>query len=271
MRDRKHRPWRTKDMTKPTHNDQIRAIFAERAAIYTTSASHTDEDALAWVVRCARPQPGWRVLDVATGTGHTAFALAPHVAHVTAVDLTPEMLDEARGLQQKNGLANVAFQTGDAHKLPFEDGRFDLVTSRRAPHHFTEIRTALAEMRRVLRPGGRLVVDDRSVPEDDEVDAIMNRLDVLHDPSHVRQYRPSEWRSLLEAAGFKVESVEPFARDRSIRQLQRGVPAADAAEIERILRTLTARQMSLMQVTERGNELHHLHYFVMIAAVNPGE
>ncbi|MCZ7646344.1 MAG: methyltransferase domain-containing protein [Planctomycetota bacterium] len=247
--------------------DRARSIFGARAAHYATSASHTDPEVLAWLVQRVRPEPHWRVLDVATGAGHSAFALAPRVAHVTAVDLTSEMLAEARALQERNGLANVSFQLADVHRLPFADGGFDAVTSRRAPHHFSDLNLALKEMRRVLRPGGRLVIDDRSVPEDDEVDEIMNRLDVLHDASHVRQYRPSEWDARLRAAGFRIESVEPFARLRPLSQLTKGVEPERVAEIERILAGLDERQRAVMQVTIRDGELQHLHYFVMLAAV----
>jgi ubiquinone/menaquinone biosynthesis C-methylase UbiE len=257
----------------PSHQDQVRAVFSERAATYTTSASHTDPEVLARVVELARPQAGWRVLDVATGTGHTAFALAPHARHVTGIDLTPEMLTEARGLQAGNGLGNVSFAVADAHRLPFADEAFDLVTARRAPHHFADLRGTLAEMRRVLRPerpvrpGGRLVIDDRSVPEDDEVDAIMNRLDTLHDPSHVREYRPSEWRAMLCEAGFRAESVEPYALLRPVSALKRDAPAADCAAIDRIMVELTERQRSLMGVTWRDGQLYHLHFYVMVAAL----
>jgi ubiquinone/menaquinone biosynthesis C-methylase UbiE len=254
-------------MTPPSHEDKVRAVFGERAATYTTSGSHTDPEVLAWVVERAQCQAHWRALDVATGTGHTAFALAPHVGHVTGVDLTPEMLAEARGLQARNGLRNVTFAVADVHRLPFASDSFDLVTARRAPHHFSDVRHALVEMRRVLRPGGRLVIDDRSVPEDDEVDAIMNRLDVLHDESHVRQYRPSEWRAMLAEAGFRIESLEPFSLLRPLSQLKRDASAASAAEIDRVMAALTERQRSVMQVTHRDGQLHHLHFFVMIAAV----
>jgi ubiquinone/menaquinone biosynthesis C-methylase UbiE len=177
---------------------KVREVFGKRAATYTTSVSHTDPEVLAWVVRCARPQSPWSALDVATGSGHTAFAIAPHVASVIGVDLTPEMLAEAERLKAQKGLANVSFQIADAHSLPFAAESFDLVISRRAPHHFADIGRALAEMFRVLKSGGSLVIDDRSVPEDDEVEAIMYRLDTLHDESQVREYRPSEWRAMLE-------------------------------------------------------------------------
>jgi hypothetical protein len=105
--------------------------------------------------------------------------------------------------------------------------------------------------------------------EDDEVDAIMNRLDFLHDESHVRQYRPAEWGAMLRDAGFAVESMEPFSSLRSIALLKRGVTASNAAEIDLVMAGLSERQKSVMQVAYRDGELHHLHFYVMIAATKP--
>jgi ubiquinone/menaquinone biosynthesis C-methylase UbiE len=145
-----------------SNEDRVREIFGRRAATYTASAPHTDPEVLSWVVRRARPEAHSRALDIATGSGHTAFALAPYVSSVTGVDLTPEMLAEAEALKTRKGLSNVSFQIADAHEMPFAAQSFDLVVSRRAPHHFSDIGKALSEMFRVLRPGGRLVIDDRS-------------------------------------------------------------------------------------------------------------
>lgn len=246
--------------------DKARAVFTARAATYTTSPAHVDPEVLAWLVRRAEPAPSWDALDVATGTGHTALALAPHVRHVIGTDLTPRMLEEAERLRSARGIANVTFSVADVHDLPFASESFQLVTARRAPHHFSDIRRALAEMHRVLALGGRLVIDDRSVPEDDEVDALLNRLDRLHDPSHVRQYRPAEWRTLLGEAGFRVESVDPYTRLRPASALKRDAAPEDAAEIDHLLSTLSARQREVLEVEVCQGELHHLHFFVMLSA-----
>ena len=117
-------------------------MFGRRASYYSTSKAHTDQAVLTRLVELAQPQPGWTALDVGTGTGHTAFALAPHVAHVVAQDLTEAMLNEARALQERNGL-EVRWDLGDVHALPYEDGAFDLVVCRRAAHHFTGIEQAV--------------------------------------------------------------------------------------------------------------------------------
>lgn len=243
-----------------------RQVFGARAASYTASATHTDPVVLARVVELAQPQPGWRALDVGAGTGHTAFALAPHVAEVLGIDLTPEMLAEAEALRARNGCLNVTFGLADAQALPQDDASFDLVTCRRAAHHFTDLPRALAEMRRVLRPGGRLVIDDRSVPEDDWVDAAMNHLDRLHDPSHVREYRASEWVALLETAGFAVEAVEPYRQHRPLTSLTERAGPDDAQAIYAWLAGLNDAQRAALDLRPVNGETYINHWYLMIAA-----
>ena len=246
---------------------QPQIVFGQRAAFYTTSAIHKDKIVLDRLVELAHVQPTDRVLDVATGTGHTAFAFAPHVHEVIATDITPEMLSEGEKLKVENGIANVEFQLADAHDLPFEDASFDIVTCRRSAHHFANIHQALHEMLRVLRPGGRLVIDDRSVPEDDFIDATLNRLDVLHDHSHVRQYRPSEWQSMLHDAGCKIEALGPYTKHRPLSAFTNGVEPESVAEIERIIARLNEAQRVTLNVVEKDGEIYLNHWFVMVVGV----
>jgi len=254
------------DATAGTVEDQARRVFGERAESYVTSATHADPQVLARVVELAAPAPGMRVLDVGTGTGHTALALAPKVAFVVGLDLTPEMLAEAQRLRRGRGLANVAFEVGDVHDLPFPDAVFDIVTCRRAAHHFSDVARAIAEMARVLKPGGRLVVDDRSVPEDDFVDATMNRLDTLHDPSHVRQYRATEWQRMLERGGLPVYAIEPYTQRRPLTSLTAGVRPAEVAEIQRTVAGWDAGQRRAMGFEDRDGEVFTDHWYVLLQA-----
>ena len=249
-----------------TSEEAARRIFGQRASKYTTSAAHTDPWVLGRVVELAAPEPGWAILDLGTGTGHTAFALAPHVARVTGIDLTPEMLAEAKKLQAAKSVANVDWAIADVHQLPFGDKAFRLITCRRAAHHFSHVRQSLREMRRVLRAGGRLVIDDRSVPEDDFVDACMNQLDRYHDESHVRQYRPGEWQQTLESLGFAVEAVEPYIKHRPLTSLTDRVSPENVRQIHQTLDQLNDAQRAALNLVEVDGQLHLDHWYVMIAA-----
>lgn len=160
------------------------------------------------VVRLACPKPTDVVLDVSTGAGHTALALAPHVARVVATDLTPEMLAVARRLAMERGARNVEFQEADVRKLPFADASFDVVTCRSAAHHYSELLTPVREMSRVLRPGGRLVISDTVSPADEAVDRFIHAVETVRDRTHVRDWSVAEWREAFEAAGLCLEGYE---------------------------------------------------------------
>lgn len=248
-----------------TPEQRAKQVFGERAARYTTSAAHTDPQVLARVVDLAAPQPDWLVLDVATGTGHTAFALAGHVRAVIGIDLTPEMLAESKRLGAARGMSNVGFGLADVHDLPFASETFHLITCRRAAHHFSRIGQALTEMHRVLRVGGRLVIDDRGVPEDDFVDDCMNRLDRYHDESHVREYRSSEWQRLLEEHGFAVEAVEGYVKHRPLTAFTADVSPENVRRIHAVLDGLTPDQQAALNLRDVGGQPYLNHWYVMIS------
>jgi SAM-dependent methyltransferase len=256
-------------------------VFGRRAAYYVTSAAHTDPQVLERLVELARPQPVDRVLDIGTGTGHTALALAPHAAWVVGLDLTPEMLAEARLLQAERGIHNTRWLLGDAEHLPMGDGAFGVVACRRAAHHFGDMPAAMAEMARVLAPGGRLVVDDRTVPDDLALDAFMNRLDVLHDHSHVREYSPAEWAAFCQGVGLVVDAVEVYTRHRPLTSLTDGVDPADVAEILALVRGLSEAQAAALHLqqpdggagVETGSDpaaIRFDHHYLLVAAHRPG-
>ncbi len=218
----------------------VQSQFGANAKNYVTSAVHAKGASLARLVELVQPKPDWRALDVATAAGHTAFAFAPHVAHVTASDITPEMLAEARKLAAEKGFTNVDTAEGDAEALPFMDGAFDLVTCRIAPHHFPDVHAFVAEVWRVLKPGGTFALVDNISPDSittpgfsndalAEAAAAYNAFEKLRDPSHGRALTAGEWRDLITRQGFVLKAEERMdkAMDFDTWRRTMAVPAAD--------------------------------------------
>jgi len=247
----------------------VRSSFAPVAANYVTSSFHAGPERLDEVVRLADPRPGEEVLDVATGTGNTALALAPHVGRVIGLDLTPEMLAEATRLGIERGLENVEWRLGDAEALPFADASFDLWTARAAPHHFADLGRALREAFRVLRPGGRAVVVDGSGPI--EARDLLHRVEVLRDPSHVLMRTLEEWRHELEAAGFIVDAAALRELDWEFEPwiTRIGFPSDRVPELAAIVESATCPAREQLRPERRQGQLWHRYWHALIRAHRP--
>jgi ubiquinone/menaquinone biosynthesis C-methylase UbiE len=186
------------------HARRVQAQFGGSVAAYVTSPLHAaGEDLdrlLAWGAACRAD----RVLDVATGGGHTALALAGVVRRVVACDVTEPVLLAAREHLRARRAANIEFVAGDAGALPFGDGAFDVVTCRTAAHHFADVGVAVRQIHRILRPGGTLLLQDILGHDDSAASAFILEVERRRDPSHVRSYRTVEWKAFLRAAGLTV-------------------------------------------------------------------
>jgi ubiquinone/menaquinone biosynthesis C-methylase UbiE len=255
-----------------TDKDRVKAQFGAHAAAYATSKVHAQGASLGRLVVLVQPQADWEALDIATAAGHTAFAFAPHVAHVVAGDLTPEMLDVGRKLAAEKGLSNVRFELADAEALPFADAQFDLVTCRIAPHHFPHIDRFLSEAHRVLRPGGTLAVVDNVVPGGDAAataaGAYVNAFEKLRDPSHVRALSVPEWQTAITAAGFTLRhhEVAPKAMEFTPWAERMGVDAPTLATLRRLLVDAPPAAAAFFRVSPAGDDLtFHLDEAIFVA------
>lgn len=189
----------------PSHLDLIRRAFADQATRFDASGTTlTSAEYLAWMVACLPLTAGQRVLDVAAGTGLLARALAPRVAQVVAVDVTPEMLRAAAAAIARDGCRKLLLVAGLAENLPFPAGSFDLVASRLALHHLVDPLPALREMRRVCRPGGLIAVIDLLAPAARRLRHRYNDLERRRDPSHTRALAREELLALGHRAGLKA-------------------------------------------------------------------
>jgi len=192
---------------------KARAQFGASADAYATSDIHARGESLALLVELVRPQANWYALDVATGAGHTALAIAPRVARVMATDLTHAMLAKTAELAAGRGLANLETRLADAEALPFEDSLFDLVTCRLAFHHFPNPRQALSEFARVLKPGGVLGFTDNIVVPHKQAAGYYNAYEKLRDPSHHWVYPLVRLQAMFEDAGLFVRATRQLSKE----------------------------------------------------------
>jgi ubiquinone/menaquinone biosynthesis C-methylase UbiE len=262
------------------NNRRIQDQFTDKAAAYATSAVHAEGASLSRLVALVQPQPEWRVLDVATGAGHTALTIAPHVTAVVAADLTPAMLPVAAQLARARGLSNLSYVVAAAEVLPFGAGAFHLVTCRIAAHHFGDVGAFVGESARLLRPAGLLALVDNVVPgeaglrrgKDRErarnAGRYLNAFEKLRDPSHGRCLSQAEWRQLLEQNGFKLLHQEsaPKSIDFDDWVARMNVPPDNVVRLRAMLRQAPEAVAEFLQPRYSGERImFHLMESIFIA------
>jgi ubiquinone/menaquinone biosynthesis C-methylase UbiE len=181
------------------HEDEVVSQFTQQAEGYAKlvgSMRRRENPALAALA----PGADDIALDVACGSGSLTLQIAERVRHVTGIDLTPAMIEQARAAQAERGIANIDWRIGTIAALPFADGAFSLVTCSAAFHHLERPQQVLMEMRRVCRPGGRIAVIDVAPPADKA--AAFDRLERLRDPSHTHANSPEELHAIGAACGL---------------------------------------------------------------------
>jgi SAM-dependent methyltransferase len=185
--------------------------FGAHAAGYVTSSAHREGYSLDRLIEMAAPEPSKRALDIATGGGHTALALARGGAWTVAGDLTLPMLHAARQhITGQQPVGSVHFAQLDAEDLPFPANTFEIVTCRIAPHHFPDVPEFVRECARVTKPGGVVAVVDQLSPGEPKAARYVNAFERLRDPSHAWAYNEIEWRGFFAGAGLEIAHFEDF-------------------------------------------------------------
>jgi len=190
-----------------SHKDLIREEFTRQAEAFAALRELHSRERLQRLVNLINPAASERALEIATGPGHVAMALAERCREVIGVDLTDAPLAIAERVRKERGGANVHFQRADAEHLPFADGEFDIVLCRFAVHHFEDPSVPLREMVRVCRAGGRVAVEDLASSELPERAAFYNQFERLRDTSHTRALSMSELLRLVGAHRLEVEAA----------------------------------------------------------------
>lgn len=226
-------------MTESDHHAVVQQHYDQRAGAYLASSVHAAGADLDLIAERISQRPGEVVLDMGCGGGHVSFRLAPAVGQVVACDLSQVMLDTVAAEAARRGLANVVTMQSAAETLPFAADSFAAVVSRYSAHHWRDLAEGIRELYRVLKPGGLAIFSDLLAPESALLDTWLQSVELLRDPSHVRNARLGEWAQVLGAAGFAIERITtarlrldfaswvgrartPDAQVQAIRTLQAG-------------------------------------------------
>jgi ubiquinone/menaquinone biosynthesis C-methylase UbiE len=189
-------------------NARVLDQFAKQAPSYAALINRTADTSLESLLAALRPRTTDRMLDVGCGTGRFVITMAPLVAQVVGVDLTIAMLEQARRLQADTSITNVEWRQADVTALPFENGVFDIVSSKAMLHHVASPARVIAEMVRVCAAEGRIVIVDLT-PKPAKA-AALNAIELLRDPSHARAMTPAELRAIGVELGLKEVAVHEY-------------------------------------------------------------
>lgn len=195
-------------------SDAVRKRFSATADRIAAQQDARAAETQARLAALLAPRGDERALDVGTGAGAFALALAPLVREVVGIDLVPELLELAR----RRAPQNATFVEGDGRALPFDPASFDLVCSARTLHHAQRPELVVAEMARVLRPAGTMLVLDQIAPVDPLAALELNRFEIARDPSTTRVLADVDLRGLFDANGLVLRKAQ---LEREPRDLDR--------------------------------------------------
>ena len=251
-----------------SHKDNVREEFTRQAEAFAGLRELHSRERIERLVNAIEPAPEVRALEIATGPGHVAMALAARCREVIGVDLTDAPLAIAERARSERGVANLHFQRADAEQLPFADGEFDVVLCRFAFHHFEDPAVPLLEMRRVCRAGGRVAVEDLVASEIPARAEFYNRFERLRDLSHTRALPMSELLRMFGDQGLEIESVytgellQPLERWLANAQ----TPEDRAAQIRSMFARDQREDLSGTRPFRRDGEVYFTHKTVAVVA-----
>ncbi|HLW70068.1 MAG TPA: class I SAM-dependent methyltransferase [Candidatus Binataceae bacterium] len=243
------------------HLEIVRNQFNRQAEAYVAVPIVTDPAFLSYIVSISGVSKSDRVIDIASGPGFIAMAFAPHCREVIGIDATDRFVARASADAARRRLDNVSFTLGDVERMSFADASFDIAVCRFAFHHFPRPASVLAEMRRVVRTGGAVVIVDMVASEDAAKAEYHNRLERLCDPSHARAIPASEFERMFADQNFALTHKQTVKSSYSIDEwIAHGAPAAaEAAQIRALMRASIEEDRSGLDVRMVNGVIHFSH------------
>jgi ubiquinone/menaquinone biosynthesis C-methylase UbiE len=232
--------------------------FERQSAKYGKSHILANTADVASALADVKVLPGSRALDVATGGGHTAIYLATRGFIVTASDISQAMLDNAKTLAAERGFS-IETRLHEAEKLPYPAASYDLVTCRVAAHHFSDRQSFLAEVTRVLKPGGHFLLIDGTIPDDEPIaEEWIHEVEKLRDPSHGRFLSPGGWKQLCSRNQLHVLRCEttPFKQpDLNWYFDTAGTPAENRKRVLELIQAAPESARRVFRISEEDGKI----------------
>jgi ubiquinone/menaquinone biosynthesis C-methylase UbiE len=258
------------------HRETVQKQFTKTAEAFSQFAVRDTPEVVAEKVDFARPQPADLALDVGCGPGAFVLALAPRVQFVRGMDVTEEMIRQARAFQAERQIANAAFDCGEAEQLPYPDAAFSLVSCQMSLHHMPKPELALREMVRVTMPEGRLLLIDTLGPEGETKFDLHNQIESTRDPSHTESLRLTSFLRMFEDCGLEILRQTLKRRQRSFNHwmLRAGLEPKHKRyqDARRLLEDSTSGDRAGYSPQIQGEDIlivHNEGYFLL--AKSPGD
>jgi ubiquinone/menaquinone biosynthesis C-methylase UbiE len=251
--------------------ERIAQQFTRQREAYIAQPDVVDERALTGLAGLAGAAPGVAALDVACGPGFLSRALARAGARVCGIDATPTFIEHARSLSLRDGNLDTRFELGDAEQLPFEAAEFDLAICRSAYHHFPNPARVMAEMARVVRPGGRVVVADMLGSVDPAESKAQLQIEKLCDPTHERALTQDEFEMLGADAQLVLERSHIASLEHEVEEwIDHGGPTTEVAdEIRALMASWAEHDRSGLGVEKREDGTYFKHAVAVFVFVKP--
>ena len=254
-------------LNREEHQRRIIDQFTRQAVPFAEMPSHAC--AISMLLDMSGVTRGDDVLDVACGPGLVACEFAPRARHVTGIDITPEMIQQATERQREKGLTNLSWQVGDVTPLPFRDAAFDIVVTRYSFHHFLEPGAALCEMVRVCKPGGVVMAVDVALPPEKVV--AYDRFEKLRDPSHTHALTFAEMAALIGDSGLCEVRTAQYKIDSELeKQLAASFPnPGDADRIRAMFEADLEVDAMGVGAHRRDNAIHFAYPILITVGTKP--
>lgn len=241
------------DMT--TQHQVNQQQYQEKSEAYLHSTVHAQGVEFAKMQSVIAQYPHAQVLDLGCGGGHVTYHVATVAEHVTAYDLCAEMVELVMQQAQQKSLHNVHGKVGAAEQLDFPDQSFDVVVSRYSAHHWHNLGQAMQEIYRVLKPHGTVIFFDVIGSADPILDTFLQTIEMIRDPSHVRDYSLAEWTRIAEYHGFRIEAIEKQSLDLDFQTwvTRMQTPAASVATIRELQQKVSDQVRDYYQIQVDGS------------------